>query len=281
MSPLLRDELRVVLCPGEVLVTRISRAMTLRGLRRKVVFRKRLICDAAAAGDLPWVPAISRLAEAMQDLADGKVSATAIVSNHFMRYTVVPWSETLTSATEQAAYARHCFRENYGYSTDAWELCLNPGRPRMPRLASAIDSRLLDALRAVFMRSGSPLKSIQPHLMAAYNYCRPALQKIPGWFVLHEPGSLCVALLDDAGCSFVKTSRVGSDWIAELPLLLERESRLAGREPGAAAVHLFAPELGAAAAPSCGGFHMRNLMTTMPAGLVADYVPGTPAAVLS
>lgn len=281
MSPSLRDELRVFLCPGEVLVTRTSCTMTLRGLRRKVVFRKRLACDAAAPGDLPWVPAVGRLAEAMQDLAGGRVSGTAIVSNHFMRYTVVPWSETLTSATEQAAYARHCFRENYGYSSDTWALCLNPGQPCMPQLACAVDSPLLDALRTIFLRSGSRLKSIQPHLMAAYNQCRAALQKSPGWFVLHEPGSLCVALLDDAGFSHVKTSRVGPHWIAELPLLLERESCLAGREPGAAAVHLWAPELGAAAAPSCGGNHMRNLMAAMPDGFVADYAPGTPAMVWS
>lgn len=281
MSPLLRDELRVVLFPGEVLVTRISRSLTLRGLRRQLVFRKRLACDAAAGSDPAWAPALGKLSEEMQELARGRVIGTAIVSNRFMRYTVVPWSETLGEGAEQVAYARHCFKQNYGYSSDTWDLCLDPGRPGMPRLASAIDAKLLDALRTVFLRAGAPLESIQPHLMAAYNQCRPALQKGPGWFVLHEPGNLCIALLNDARCCVVRTARAGSDWVDQLPSLLEREACLAESEPGEAVVNLWAPELGAAVTPACGRFRMRNAMTALPVNFIGDYAQDFSAAVTS
>lgn len=279
MSPLLRDELRIVLCPDRVQLVRISRALTRRGLARQVMARHSLACDAGAAGEVPWASAIGRLSEALPGLAAGRVRATAIVSNHFMRYTMVPWSDTLTEAAEQAAYARHCFRTNYGVALETWDLCLSAGRPGLPRLASAIDSRLLEALRATFRRSGTPLGSIQPHLMAAYNQCRTALRKGPGWFVLHEPGSLCIALVDNAGCSLVRTQRVGADWFDQLPSLLEREACLAGVEAGAGTVYLCSPAFGAAAAPSFSGFEVRNLMSTLPASCIPDSMQAFSAAV--
>lgn len=271
MSPLLRDELRILLCPERVLITRIGRAMTLRGLERQVIATEILACDASSAGAPPWAPATSRLAEALPALASGRVFGTVIVSNHFMRYTVVPSTETLTDAAEQAAYARHCFKMSYGSASETWDLRVSAGRPGLSRLASAMDSGLLEALRAAFLAAGSPLVSVQPQLMAAYNQCRAALQKGAGWFVLHEAGSLCIALLKNTCFLLVKTVRVGPGWLDQLPALLEREACLAGSEPRAATVYLWAPELGGAAAPCCRGFEVRKLMTTMP----ASFIPGT------
>jgi len=44
-------------------------------------------------------------------------------------------------------------------------------------MASAVDMRLLEELRAVFDRNSVALGSIQPRLMAAYNNCRTTLHK--------------------------------------------------------------------------------------------------------
>ena len=106
-----------------------------------------------------------------------KTVAKVILSNHFMRYTMMPWSETLSDAAEEEAYARHCFRQLYGADVEHWELRLSPQRAGLPQLASAVDRRLLAALRGVFERNGVALESIQPRLMAAYNNSRRTLQK--------------------------------------------------------------------------------------------------------
>ena len=54
------------------------------------------------------------LETALPGYADGKTVATVILSNHFMRYTLVPWRDELSDAEEELAYARHCFTKVYG-----------------------------------------------------------------------------------------------------------------------------------------------------------------------
>lgn len=273
MSPLLRDELRVMLYPDHATVTRIARAITRRGLSRRVTARTRLACQPQTDGDMRWSAALARLDQALPDLG-GAAHATVILSNHFVRYAVVPWSEALIDPAEEDAYARHCFRRQYGVAAEHWDLRLNAPRPGASRLASAVDRRLLDALRAPFMREGMPLRSIQPHLMAIFNQCRGLLQERNTWFVLHEPGILCIALLQDASWRLVRTIRAGSDWAASLPLLLMRETYMADAEPEAETVCLWAPALGVASAPACGAWPLRNLMAAMPGDFIPDDADG-------
>jgi hypothetical protein len=150
-------------------------------------------------------------------------------------------------------------------------LRLSPERAGLPQLASAVDARLLAALRGVFERNGVVLDSVQPRLMAAYNNCRPSLQKHSAWFVMYEPGCLCLALLQHGCWASVRTMRIGSDWHNTLSQALEREAYLA--EPGAAtqAVYLWAPELGKAALPESGRWQIHNLSPVVCPAFIPEY----------
>ena len=220
------QELRVAVCPDQVALLQMQRRLTLRGPRRTLHDAYIVPCDGAGGGQ-PWRAALVELEAALPGYAGGRNAATVILSNHFMRYALVPWQDELADAEEELSFARHCFTRIYGDSAQQWVLRLSPQGHEAPRLASAADAELLDALRAVFDRSGIALRSIQPHLMAAFNGLRGQLGRRSGWFALLEQGNLCLALLHRGSWQRLRSQRIGAAWPLELPLILEREAYLA------------------------------------------------------
>jgi hypothetical protein len=101
----------------------------------------------------------------------------------------------------------------------------------------------------VFEGAGIALKSIQPHLMAAYNGFRGSLRQRSAWFALLEPGNLCLALLHRGRWVRVRNLRVGGAWREELPTILEREGVLADHPEVPHEVYLWDAESGDAALP--------------------------------
>lgn len=269
MSPLLRDELRVLLGPDQVVLVRIRRELTSRGLRPRVLAKTVADCATVASGEAPWDAAIKTLEAELPSLADHRTFATVILSNHFVRYAMVPWSETLSDEAEEMAFARHCFRQVYGAAAESWELRLSPDQAGVRQLASAVDGRLLAVLRALFEQAGVTLKSVQPYLMAVYNNCRANLQERNAWLVLFEPGCLCIALLQQGRWASVRTMRIGSDWHETLSPILEREACLVESDTASEAIFLWAPGLGNAALPASGRWQMHNLQP----GVRTDFIP--------
>ncbi len=277
MSPLFRDELRIVLTPDQVLLVRIGRSVTWRGLKRRVLEKKAISCADYAVSQgkggeaqgcaTPWGAAMLALEAVLSKQKGRKAFATVILSNHFMRYVLLPWSDVPGNETEELAYARHAFRQAYGEAAETWDLRLSPGKVGMPQLASAVDQRLPEALRALFERTGIPLESIQPHLMAAYNTCENILSGRSAWFVLVEPGSLCLALLRHGGWESVRTMRLDGDGRVALPLILERESFLADSATAVDEVFLWAPWLGNALLPKSKRWKFWKLQPLLRAGL--------------
>jgi hypothetical protein len=265
----LREELRVVLSPEQLLLVRIGLELNRRGLAHRVLEKKAVPC--AAGGDTPWSAAVETLAAELPGVADTTVCATVILSNHFMRYALVPWSGALRDDAEEEGYARHFFRQLYGSAAESWELRLNPERAGVPRLASAVDGRLTEAVRGLFAESGVRLCSIQPSLMAAYNSCRDRLQGCSAWFVLFEAGSLCLALLQQGKWSSVRTLRAGADWHDTLPLTLAREAYLSEREAAADEILLWAPEIEKPVLPQGAGWRIHTLQPAIRPDLMADY----------
>jgi len=115
-----------------------------------------------------------------------------VLSNHLVRYAVLAWSPALASDDEWTAYARLYTPQRTGpkrltggsgFATAAAAAPASPARPTPP---------LLDAIAAV-----ERVASIQPRLVEAFNARRDEFGNEPGWFVLHEPGRLTLALLAD------------------------------------------------------------------------------------
>lgn len=260
MSLWCREEFRAVLRPGHVAVAQLRRVLTRQGLRRHMLATWTVPCKAPAADKMAWSGALAALDAVLPEIAKRRACATVVLSNHFTRYAMVPWSDELSNETEEISYARHTFSELYGRDEGEWELRISPGRSGRPQLASAVDAGLLAALREMFGRQQVSLRSVRPHLMVACNACQAVLRGQSAWLALVEQGNLCLALLQDGQLSWVRTMRTGDQWHKELPFLLNREALVANIEVSTDDVLLWAPDVQRVPAIAGGRWKIRHLL---------------------
>jgi hypothetical protein len=237
------ETLQVELAPDQVNLVHSERRLTPRGMRT-TVWNEWLAAAAAGPEAAPWRGAVQALATALPARAGHAARARVVLSNRLVRYALVPWSDALGDAEEEAAFARHCFERVYGEAAAQWELRVSDERDGLPKLASAVDAALPGALREVFAAAGVRLDSIQPSLMAVYNDYRRRLRGRHAWLALLEPGSLFLALLHQGRWARARSMRIGPGWGAELARILEREAFLAGPEAAARDVFVWACGLG-------------------------------------
>ena len=150
----------------------------------------------------------------------GKAFLTVVVSNHFSRYALLPWSENLGSESEWLAFAHHTFESVYGAAVAGWEVKVSPARRREARVASAVDGLLLSRLKSI-----PRISSIQPYAMAAFNADRKRIGE-GGWLALQEKGRLTYGLLEAGSWKLLRSRKVAAEWPETLEALLERETAI-------------------------------------------------------
>ena len=219
MSPWRSNTLQVELAPDQVNLVHTQRRLTLRGVRT-TVRNERLPAVACGNDAAVWRGAVQALQAALPDHAGHPTHGYVTLSSRLVHYALVPWSDALSDAAEEAAFARHVFERVHGEAAAQWELRVSADRIGAPTLASAVDARMLNAVRAAFADARVRLDSIQPRLMAVYNDYRRRLQGRHAWLALLEPGCLCLALLQQGRWVRVRSLRIGSGWRVELALLL-------------------------------------------------------------
>jgi hypothetical protein len=205
---------------------------------------KRLPCDPAHGAE-PWHGALARL----QETQLGRSRVTIELSSHFVRYALVPWSEALATPAEEEAYVRHHFARVHGERAKAWAVRATEAARGEPRLASAVDAALIDALKALFEKKpAARLVSIQPALMSRFNAARGALPRTGAWLVIAEADRACIAL--HGGRSWRSVQSAKGAWRAAL----ERERhRVEGDVPSLVLL------AGAAAPAAQAGWEFRAL----------------------
>jgi hypothetical protein len=229
VSPSWRDRVHIALSPSGAAFVRFR-----RGARCAIV-DKRLVPCASDSVHCPWDQTTAALAAGLQEWAGFKADATVILSNHFVRYALVPWSDQINADDELKEFARHCFLKVYGGSAAAWVLRISRDGSGAPMVASAVDDALIETIVRAFDASPLRLLSIQPYLMAAYNQWFQRLRGKTARLVLTEPGRLCLALFRREHWHSVRSVHLGDHLAAssrptleaELRPILERESYLA------------------------------------------------------
>jgi hypothetical protein len=213
-----RDRLLIALTPTAVSWVRLA-----GGFRPHVV-AKRSVAVVAEAGAEPWDGALALLQQEAEALRRERVSVTIVLSNHFVRYTIVPAFDRAGSRDEALALARFHFAKIHGERAALWDVRLASTASGKPTLASAIDSALLDALKACFPREGAArLRSVQPYTMSAFNYWRHKIGKDGAWLLLVEPGTACLAMLAGREWATIQTVKSGYASADNWPALLDRE----------------------------------------------------------
>ena len=107
MLPLFRDQLRIGIAPDRITLVRIG-----KGFRPAIKDKQVVKCEQVT--EPAWQAPIDALAKALVNRKWQNANATVVLSNHFVRYQIVPWSNEISGEQEQTAFVRHCFTKVFG-----------------------------------------------------------------------------------------------------------------------------------------------------------------------
>lgn len=237
-SALPRGKLRVDLRPGSVT---LARKPAFIGTRLQPLFGVEVEQDELAAHQSePWRASVDVLAGILGRGRRRSSVLEVVVSSHFVRYALVPWSESLVRDAERLAFARLAFRDVHGSLVDQWEICLDDQPAGQPALACAIDRGLLAAIRGVVTSIGARLEAVTPALADCVNRHRRALKGRELCLANVEAGRVTFAFHGRAGWRAVRSRRMEGPLSELLPTLLKQEASACGVQEGGA-LYLCAP----------------------------------------
>jgi len=254
------DRLLIGLAPDALSLLRVSGAP-----RPRVSEKRTIACDPPSSAE-PWQGAAAALARLAGEIPKASARVTVVLSNHFARYVLVPWSEGLKKAEEETAFARYCFAKIHGERSKDWDLRLSPAHSGSARIASAVDAPLVQAVKAAFS-SKARLASIQPYLMSAFNRWRRQLAGARAWLLLVEPQRACLARLERGQWAAVRNSRGTFEGPEQWVGLLARELHLAGGDPTVEDVYVHAPDGWKSPSIKAEGWTFKNLAFAPAQGL--------------
>jgi hypothetical protein len=209
-----------------------------RGIRPRCVGEANLRVENGSLID--WRPALAVLHTHLADAAWQGANARVVITDHWARYAIVPWSDDISNSEERLAHGRICLANIYGNVADQWRVNVSEAAPGEARVACAIPETLLGEIRTTLDAYRLPLVSAQPQLIAAYNGWRDRLPDANGWFVTIDEGTLTAARLVRGGWDRVYSARIGTDWMVELQRL-KTFGRLAAQDGENGRVYVDAP----------------------------------------
>jgi hypothetical protein len=257
------DQLGVALFADRLLMARAS-----RGWKRRLKDKETVVLEPAQPNMPSWQPAIDALGGKIAAGALKGAQISVVLSNCFVHYAIVPWSDALGSE-EELALARHCFVRVYGAEAESWVIKLSARHSGKARVACATDAALIDALNRIMAPLGERYGSLQPHLMASFNRWSAQFGEKACWFVAAEPGLLCLALLGDGQWQSVRTVKVGANWMKGLPDMLNRETCLVETTTECKDVSIVCADGADTAGLNAGSWRIRQLMPALLPGMAA------------
>jgi hypothetical protein len=214
---------------GLAMSSRHVSAVTARRWPLRLKDQQSVDCESVP-GERSWNAAMSGLRAIIARL-EGRTGQVGIaLSNRFVRYIVAPWQDQLASGDMQSAYARHCFKEWYGTAADEWDVRVSAAPFGQPRIASAVDTDLLDAIRQEFARTRLRIRSIQPQLMAAFNKWRHKIDARASLFTVIDDQFYTCMLVVRGRCEAVHAGALNGPLDEVLPAILDREFMRSGLE---------------------------------------------------
>jgi len=174
----------------------------------------------------PWQAAVDAFQRFLATAETGTGALDVVLSNHFVRYLLVPWSAQIASAEEFRNCAAAMFEEIHGEVSAEWDVTVSAERTGAPRLAAAVDRSLLEAIRTAVGPTRLRLASVQPYLMAGYNRIARARTGRDFVFMLLEAGRACILAAQEGTWCYVSTA-AAPETAQALSSLLAREMQLA------------------------------------------------------
>jgi hypothetical protein len=247
------DRTHVLIRPDEVRVVRRA------GLSGKLDPSALAVASLAGAGHAgePWRASVERLATALaQSGARGPV--TAVVSDHFVRYALIPWNARLVADTERVAFAKLHFHEVYGGLADTWDISIDQQPAGQAWFACALDRGLFQALRDACTRHGARLAAVVPALAERINRHRSALKGATFCVASIEPRRMTLAFHGAEGWQSVRSRRSDGALEDDLPTALKQEAA-AGHGVAGGMLYVIAEQLAEAPPFKVTGWKMVHL----------------------
>lgn len=235
MLPLWRDQLKIILSPDKLILTRFA-----KGLRPQISEEKSI--SLTAIQNPSWQSAIEALPELIAPYQDKSADVTVVLSNHFVRYQVLPWNEQIKNRHEELAFARIGFEKTYGDIATQWDIRVSDEGYGQARLATAIDQELSQKIISCLNQTKLRLISIQPYLMVIFSHRRNHIKDKDYLLGIQEAGKLCLISVQNGQWHDVQSVRINVELKGdELAGLIERQCLTIGLSP-ANKIYIYTPE---------------------------------------
>ncbi|OGT21169.1 MAG: hypothetical protein A2342_00960 [Gallionellales bacterium RIFOXYB12_FULL_54_9] len=222
MLPLFRKQLCMVLCPDRVILFGLG-----EGPKRKVILQTILPCQAVE-GTSSWEPALAVFEQWLASHEMGRAEVTVMLSNQFVRFTVMPDSSKINGQAEAQTLAHILFEGIYGSLASQWHFQVEAGKYGESRLVAAMDTKLLTRLTDMLGATTLRLWRITPYLVAAFNRFYKQLPYTGSLFVVIESGVMVIAGLQDSQLMMVNRVPFDEETAEPLTQILQREALTSG-----------------------------------------------------
>ena len=232
MSPWWREEISARIAPGGITLLRNSRGPLRRVLDRQSV-------TTSTPDSTAWQPVVELLGAQIEARKWRNADLGVVLGGHLARYLVLPWIENLRDA-DALVYARQSFVEVHGKAAEDWAICVSRAVRGLPRIAAAVDRKMIEALHSQARVLRLKLRSVRPVLAAAVEDLARVDGRMTGWLAIVESGNSCVARFRGGECMTVRTARFAESAEQHLVAQLEQDAMCAGLESGAGNVYVHA-----------------------------------------
>ena len=200
MSPSWRERVRIVFAPSGIELTRFG-----RGLRPRVAHRAAVPVESGSS----WESAVAALEQVLAEPRWRKADAEVLLSSHFVRLHLLPWSESLATDAERMAHARAELEAVHGERVRDWTVVLDDARVGQAAPVCAIDTALLGAVNVACGAASLEVRSVRPQFAVALDEHRARLRARSCGFAFSEAGRLTLALYESDACRWLANPRVG------------------------------------------------------------------------
>lgn len=159
----------------------------------------------------------------------------AVISDSWLNWLTVPWSDLLMNRARSEGYFRVHFEGLLGGDAKEMRYVADDAEFGQPRAVAAIRKEHLDTLTSMALAQGRKLVSLQPLSIATWESIRDAIPVETYILGVIERGSLSLVVVQNRRLQSVVVERWGGDWILALERFIRRiklrEPALAGIEP--------------------------------------------------
>ncbi len=156
-----------------------------------------------------------------------------IVSDEFVRYALIPWSDNVYKKSEVAALSRIHFETLFGDAAANWDIQTEPAVYGQASISCAMDKALLSSLLDLLKAHGLRLASLQPYFVRAFNQWHNRLIG-DGVFAVVEADQCVLACYKNSAWHSIRSFKLDEHLEASLERLIEREKLLQGLSETAA-----------------------------------------------